>query len=73
MRLGKAFRWFKNVLSRATITITFPFLFSNKMLVIRAGIHKMHVRIANREDPDQTSGLCCLPRPFSEGNKCLEF
>ena len=25
-----------------------------KMLVIRAGIHKMHVRIANREDPDHT-------------------
>ena len=30
-------------------------LFYNKMLVIRAGIHKMHVRIANREDPDQTA------------------
>ena len=27
----------------------------NKMLVIRAGIHKMHYRIANREDPDQTA------------------
>ena len=27
----------------------------NKMLVIRAGIHKMLVRIANREDPDQTA------------------
>ena len=25
------------------------------MLVIRAGIHKMLVRIANREDPDQTA------------------
>ena len=31
------------------------FLFSNKMLVIRAGIHKMLVRIANREDPDQAA------------------
>ena len=31
---------------------TFLFLFSNKMLVIRAGIHKMHVRIANRKVPD---------------------
>ena len=29
--------------------------FSNKILVIRAGIHKMIVRIANREDPDQTA------------------
>ena len=33
---------------------SFLFLFSNKMLVIRGGIHKM-VRIANREDPDQTT------------------
>ena len=33
---------------------TFLFLFSNKMLVIKAGIHKILVRIANREDPDQT-------------------
>ena len=28
---------------------------SNQMLVIRAGIHKTVVRIANREDPDQTA------------------
>ena len=34
---------------------TFLFLFTNKILVIRAGIHKMLVRIANREDPDQTA------------------
>ena len=41
------------------------------MLVFRAGIHKMLVRIANREDPDQTSspkqsdlGLLCLSMPF---------
>ena len=27
----------------------------NKMLVIRTGIHKMLVRIANSEDPDQTA------------------
>ena len=31
------------------------FLFSNKILVFRAGIHKMLARIANREDPDQTT------------------
>ena len=31
------------------------FLFSNKMLAIRAEIHKMLVRIVNREDPDQTA------------------
>ena len=34
---------------------TFLILFSKKMLVFRAGIHKMLVRIANREDPDQTA------------------
>ena len=34
---------------------TFLFLFSNKMLVIRAGNHNMLIRIANREDPDQTA------------------
>ena len=34
---------------------TFLVQFSNKILVIKAGIHKMLVRIANREDPDQTS------------------
>ena len=42
------------------------------MLVFRAGIYKLLVRIANREDPDQTAssemqsvlGLHCLSRPF---------
>ena len=34
---------------------TFLFLFLNKMLDIVAEIHKMLVRIANREDPDQTA------------------
>ena len=34
---------------------TFLFLFSNKMLVIRAGTHTMLVRKTNREDPDQTA------------------
>ena len=50
------------------ISNTFVFLFSNKMLVIWAGIHKMAVRIANREDPDQTASsdldLHCLSMPF---------
>ena len=39
------------------ISNTFLFPFSNKMLVFRAGIHKMLVKIANREDPDQTASL----------------
>ena len=37
------------------ISNTFLFLLLNKMLVIRAGIHKLLVRIANMEDPDQTA------------------
>ena len=35
--------------------LKFLFLFSNKMLIFRAGIQKILVRIANREDPDQTA------------------
>ena len=34
---------------------TFQFLFENKMLLIRTGIHNRLVRIANKEDPDQTA------------------
>ena len=37
------------------ISNTFLFLFSNKMLVFRAGIQQMLVRIAHRKDPDQTA------------------
>ena len=44
------------------ISNTFLFLFSNKMLVIRAGIHNMVVRIANSEDPDQTATTKTLIR-----------
>ena len=35
----------------------FPFLYEpwNKMLVLRTAIHKMLVRVANMEDPDQTA------------------
>ena len=40
---------------------TLFFLFSNKMLLFSTGIHKMHVRIANREDPDQTASSEGLP------------
>ena len=44
------------------ISNTFLFLFSNKMLVFRAGIHKFLVRVANREDPDQTASSDCFFR-----------
>ena len=37
------------------ISNTFLFLFSHKMVMFRAGIHKTLVRIANREDTDQTA------------------
>ena len=37
------------------ISNTFLFPYSNKMLVFRAEIHRMLVRIANRADPDQTA------------------
>ena len=37
------------------IVNAFFFLFFNKIMIIRAGIHKMNARIANREDPDQTA------------------
>ena len=37
------------------ILSTFLILFLNKILVFKAGIHKMLVRVANREDPDQTA------------------
>ena len=33
---------------------TFLFLFSNKMLVFRAGVLKFPVRVANRGDHDET-------------------
>ena len=40
---------------KVLIFLTLFVLFSNKMLVCSTEIHKMHVRIANREDPDQTA------------------
>ena len=58
------------------ISNTFLFLFSNKLLVIKAGIHKMLVRIANREDPDQNNLLglhCLMSRPFWHATLVLIF
>ena len=43
-----------NVLKFQTL-FSIDYLSSNKMLVFRAGIYKMLVRIANSEDPDQTA------------------
>ena len=53
--------------SKITNALKFLFVFSTIRLVIMAGIHKMLVRLANREDPDQKQsdlGLHCLSRPF---------
>ena len=46
---------FENFEHCSKISNAFLFLVSNKMLVSKVGIHKMNVRIANREDPDQTA------------------
>ena len=52
--LGNMPIWFieVNVLKFQTL---FSFCSQNKTLVFRAGIHKMLVRQANWEDPDQTT------------------
>ena len=53
--------WFKCIYGKCfKILNTFLGLFSKKekiWLHMKAGIHKMLVRIANKEDPDQTSAL----------------
>ena len=41
------------------ISNTFHFLLTNKILIIRTEIHKMFVRIANREDPDESLIWVC--------------
>ena len=46
------------------------------MWVIRAEFHRILVRIANREDPDQTQsdlGLHCSPRPFWQATSIKNF
>ena len=54
---------------------TFLILVSNKMLIFRAGIHKVLVRIAKREDPDQTasSGSVLFVLAFLAGSWCSKF
>ena len=54
---------------------TFLVLFSNKMMVIRVGIHRSLVRIEKSEDHDQKYdlGLPCLSRPFWSGTSVCNF
>ena len=40
------------------------------MFVIRTGIHKMLVRIANRQDPDQTASVRLLLKKQSDLGLC---
>ena len=62
--------------------LKFRTLFSilNKMLVVRDGIHKMHVRIANRENlirlllqKQSDLGLHCLSRSFCQATIVPNF
>ena len=55
---------------------THLFPFSNKMLVIRGGIHKMLVRKANRQDPGRKQsdlGLDCLSKQFWQATSFQNF
>ena len=51
---------------------TFYVLFSNKAMLIRAGIHKILMRIPNREDPDLKK-QSDLGLPFFAENWCLNI
>ena len=53
------------------ISNTFHILFSKKVWVIRAGIHKIVTRIANGEDPGQTD--LGVSRPFCQATSFLNF
>ena len=56
------------------ISNIFIFLFSTKMLVIRAGIHKKFLKLANREEPDQANlVLHCFSRPFWQATSVQKF
>ena len=47
--------WYCIMVKRSKIRTLFSFVFSYKMLVFRAGIHKLLARTAIREKPDQTA------------------
>ena len=59
----------------------FPSLYETlTFLAIRAGIHKIHVRIAIRKDPDQTLSSEAIwndyelfVKTFLAGNQCFKF
>ena len=50
------------------------FLILNKMLIIRAGINIMLVRITNKKDPDQTAkGMRCLSMPVWQATSVRNY
>ena len=51
------------------VSSTLTYFFSNKIMVIMAGIHLVLVRIANREDP----GSALFVYAFLKCNLCLNF
>ena len=52
---GRSQKGVSSTTSILTITVNVLKFLELSRLVIRAGIYKMPVRIANREDPDQTA------------------
>ena len=57
--------------SEISNTLFFPL--SYKMFLIRAEIHKMLVRIANMQYPDQTASLIWVYAVLSQPFKCSKF
>ena len=66
--MGGTEQYFGTVTEHSKILITFLFLFSNKMLIITVGIHKIFVRIANKEDLDQVASSEGKTRPVWLGS-----
>ena len=64
-----AIRWFAEC-SKMSNSF-FLLLLSYKMFIIRAGIHILLVRIANRENPDQTASLEAVKKQSDLGLHCL--
>ena len=53
--VSKHVRPLRAIRIQCTVKKIFLSLFSNRMLLIKVGNHKMLVRITNREDPDHTA------------------
>ena len=58
--------------SKTLNSYTFLFLYSNKFLIIRAGINKMLARKANREEQSDLD-LSCVSRHFGQDTRLRNF